>query len=89
LILAQRHQFNAFLTNSCIPIAGPKKIEIMIPSNNWRIQINANSPIPFDGITVRFDVDEEHSWGGIRAHFPPIKRFRNRSSRNSIASACD
>lgn len=58
----ERHQFNAFLTkrmNEAIPAAGPKTIEIMIPPDNWRIQIDGNPPMPFDGITVRFDVDEE------------------------------
>jgi hypothetical protein len=58
----ERHQFNAFLTkrmNEAIPTAGPKTIEIMIPPQDWLIQINANPPMPFDGISIKFDVDEE------------------------------
>jgi hypothetical protein len=45
--------------NEAIPLAGPKAIEITIPPDGWLIQINGNPPIPFDGIKVQFEVDEE------------------------------
>jgi hypothetical protein len=59
---SERHQFNAFLTermNEATPPAGTNAIEIVIPPDNWLIQISTNPPIPFDGIAVKFDVDEE------------------------------
>ena len=58
----ERRQFNEFLA-SCMreaiaPVA-PKAIRIEIPSEGWHIQVDQNPPIPFEGIVVHFDVDEE------------------------------
>lgn len=58
----ERRQFNEFLTaqmNDAIKPAGPKAIRIAIPADGWEIQVDGNLPIPFKGIVVEFDVDEE------------------------------
>lgn len=57
-----RRQFNEFLTaqmNDAIKPAGPMAIRIAIPADGWAIQVDQNPPIPFKGIVVEFDVDEE------------------------------
>lgn len=59
---SERRQFNEFLTarmNEVIAPAGPKAIRIVIPAEGWQIQVDQNPPIPFGGIVVNFDVDEE------------------------------
>jgi hypothetical protein len=58
----ERVQFNEFLTsrmNDAIAPTGPKAIRIEIPADGWQVQIGRNDPIPFDGIVVTFDVDED------------------------------
>jgi hypothetical protein len=58
----ERYQFNAFVTkrmNDAIPPAGPTIVEAIIPPDDWLIQIGANPALPFDGIKVKFEVDEE------------------------------
>jgi hypothetical protein len=57
-----RRQFNEFLTarmNDAITPAGPKVIRIAMPADGWEIQVSQNAPIPFLGIVVNFDVDEQ------------------------------
>jgi hypothetical protein len=59
---AERHQFNEFLTsqmNDAIKPAGPRAIQITVPSDGRQIQVDQNLPIPFRGLVVNFDVDEE------------------------------
>ncbi|WP_185975151.1 restriction endonuclease [Mesorhizobium sp. WSM4310] len=58
----ERRLFNEFLTaqmNDAIEPAGPKALQIKVPSDGWLVQVAQNAPIPFDGIVVDFDVDEE------------------------------
>jgi hypothetical protein len=58
----ERVQFNEFLTarmNDAIGPTGSKAIRIAVPADGWQVQIDRNDPIPFDGIIVNFDVDEE------------------------------
>jgi hypothetical protein len=58
----ETHHFNAFIAkrmNDAIRAAGPKALEITIPPDNWLIQIDKNAPIPFEGISISFGVDEE------------------------------
>jgi hypothetical protein len=58
----ERRQFNEFLTskmNDAILPGGPKALRITMPHEGWQIQIDKNRPIPFDGIVVNFDIDEE------------------------------
>jgi hypothetical protein len=77
----ERWQFNEFLTarmNEAIPLAGPKAIRITIPSDGWQIQVEHNPPIPFEGIVVNFDVDEERHSSSRSAlrnlFFPDLRR---------------
>jgi len=58
----EREHINTFLTsrmNDAMKPGGPKALTVKVPSDGRAIEIAGNQPIPFKGVIVDFDVDEE------------------------------
>lgn len=59
---SQRQQINQYMTdqmNKVIQRNGPKALQIKVPAKDLQIQVGSNAPIPFDGVIINFEVDEQ------------------------------
>jgi len=58
----EKQHINTYLTahmNDAMHPGGPKALRIAIPADGWQIQVDGNTPIPFQGVVIEFEVDEE------------------------------